>query len=32
VKTILHDNPEMANEIEAKIRAKLALKAEEAAK
>ena len=32
VKTILHDNPEMANEIEAKIRAKIALKAEEAAK
>jgi recombination protein RecA len=32
VKTILHDNPEMANEIEAKIRAKITLKAEEAAK
>jgi recombination protein RecA len=32
VKTILHDNPEMANEIEAKIRAKIAAKLEEAAK
>jgi recombination protein RecA len=32
VKTILHDNPEMANEIEALIRANIALKAEEAAK
>ena len=31
VKTILHDNPEMANEIEAKIRAKIAAKVEEAA-
>ncbi len=31
VKSILHDNPEMANEIEAKIRAKIALKVEEAA-
>ena len=31
VKTILHDNPEMANEIEAKIRAKIAAKLEEAA-
>mgnify|MGYP000521514175 CR=1 FL=1 len=31
VKTILHDNPEMANEIEAKIRAKIAAKAEAAA-
>jgi recombination protein RecA len=32
VKTILHDNPEMANEIEAKIRAKIAANAVEAAK
>jgi recombination protein RecA len=32
VKTILHDNPEMANEIEAKIRAKIAAKLEEASK
>ena len=32
VKTILHDNPELANEIEAKIRAKIALKTEEAGK
>ena len=32
VKSILHDNPEMANEIEAKIRAKIAAKLEEAAK
>ena len=31
VKTILHDNPEMANEIEAKIRAKIAAKVEAAA-
>ena len=31
VKTLLHDNPEMANEMEAKIRAKIAAKAEEAA-
>ena len=31
VKTILHDNPEMANEIEAKIRAKITAKVEEAA-
>lgn len=31
VKTILHDNLEMANEIEAKIRAKIAAKVEEAA-
>ena len=30
VKTILHDNPEMANEIEAKIRAKIAAKMEAA--
>ena len=31
VKTILHDNPEMANEIEAKIRAKIAANVEAAA-
>jgi recombination protein RecA len=30
VKQLLHDNPEMANEIEAKIRAKIATAVEEA--